>query len=80
MEITLSHAESRFSTFLHYFEDAFRCLKPGSACDQVIVDSQHLVENWGDGAASWWYYAPWYRNPREAISAFLEERQKVGHE
>lgn len=23
----------------------------------VIVDSQHLVENWGDGAASWWYYA-----------------------
>ncbi|CAL1154402.1 unnamed protein product, partial [Cladocopium goreaui] len=25
----------------------------------VIVDSQHLVENWGDGAASWWYYVPW---------------------
>lgn len=25
---------------------------------QVIVDSQHLVENWGDGAASWWYYVP----------------------
>ena len=23
---------------------------------KVIVDSQHLVENWGDGAASWWYY------------------------
>lgn len=25
---------------------------------KVIVDSQHLVENWGDGAASWWYYVP----------------------
>mmetsp|Transcript_74817 Transcript_74817/g.178610 ORF Transcript_74817/g.178610 Transcript_74817/m.178610 type:complete len:157 (-) Transcript_74817:128-598(-) len=23
----------------------------------VIVDSQHLVSDWGDGAASWWFYA-----------------------
>mmetsp|Transcript_23047 Transcript_23047/g.41626 ORF Transcript_23047/g.41626 Transcript_23047/m.41626 type:complete len:155 (+) Transcript_23047:51-515(+) len=23
----------------------------------VVIDSQHLVDNWGDGAASWWYYA-----------------------
>eukprot|EP00439_Symbiodinium_sp_Y106_P055575 s1637_g7.t1 len=23
----------------------------------VITDSQHLVDNWGDSAASWWYYA-----------------------
>ncbi|CAE7863050.1 unnamed protein product, partial [Symbiodinium sp. KB8] len=23
----------------------------------VITDSQHLVDNWGDGAAHWWYYA-----------------------
>ena len=27
---------------------------------QVVVDSQHLVDNWGDGAASWWYYVPWH--------------------
>ena len=31
---------------------------PNISHDQVIVDSQHLVENWGDGAASWWYYVP----------------------
>eukprot|EP00933_Yihiella_yeosuensis_P004359 TRINITY_DN108724_c0_g1_i1.p1 TRINITY_DN108724_c0_g1~~TRINITY_DN108724_c0_g1_i1.p1 ORF type:complete len:157 (+),score=39.61 TRINITY_DN108724_c0_g1_i1:96-566(+) len=23
----------------------------------VVVDSQHLVDDWGEGAASWWYYA-----------------------
>mmetsp|Transcript_62490 Transcript_62490/g.101215 ORF Transcript_62490/g.101215 Transcript_62490/m.101215 type:complete len:166 (-) Transcript_62490:108-605(-) len=22
-----------------------------------VVDSQHLVDNWGDGAAAWWFYA-----------------------
>ena len=26
---------------------------------EVITDSQHLVDNWGDGAAHWWYYVPW---------------------
>ena len=38
--------------------ETLRVAVPLMVRTKIVVDSQQLVDNWGDGAASWWYYVP----------------------